>query len=100
MGGGGSDASVRGARGYKHRLRLKDAENKDDQAKMSAWDRSEGGNKEMGQGLGGGIRCCRNSKWGWVGAGHDGSVGCGVEWTVASRLPSSVFWESDIFRWM
>lgn len=48
MGGGGSDASVRGARGYKHRLRLKDAENKDDRAKMSGWDRSEGGNKEMG----------------------------------------------------
>lgn len=34
MGGGGSDASVREARGYKHRLRLREAANKDEQAKM------------------------------------------------------------------
>lgn len=45
MGGGGSEASVRGARGYTQRLGLREAEKKDDQAKMSGWDRSEGGTK-------------------------------------------------------
>lgn len=66
MGGGGSDASVRGARGYKHRLGWREAENKDEQAKMLGWDRSEGGDKEMGEGLGVGAGYHRNSKWGRV----------------------------------
>lgn len=48
MGGGGSDASVRGARGYKDRLELREAENKDSQAKMLGWDRSKGGTQKMG----------------------------------------------------
>lgn len=44
MGGGGSDASVRGATGYKDRLKLREAKNKDGQG----WVDSEGGDKEMG----------------------------------------------------
>lgn len=51
MGGGGSDASVRGARGYKDGLELREAENKDSQPKMLGWDRSKGGDTEDG------VRC-------------------------------------------
>lgn len=45
-----------------HRLGLSEAENKDDQAKMWRWDRSEGGDREVGSVFGVGAECGRNSE--------------------------------------